>query len=233
MFLIALVIGTGVMLSVRNVNVSFLDSSGECAEEYEATRRNFDKLKGSGLLFIGGEDIYGKISAPEKLAVVSYEKKFPCTVDIVIRERVECFAVKREDGYDVYDEQGKIMDVRADNGGVPLARDGCPDVLVYAADSQIERVAEFMGNFKEEFGSLRRLAASVSAERYLELSLITVTLRSGLKISVSGWESRAADKIKKARETYLSLSEAQRTCGTVTVVDGRDGAAPVAKYSAQ
>ncbi|MDE6074947.1 MAG: hypothetical protein K2G26_00750, partial [Clostridia bacterium] len=79
-FCIAIVIGTGIILSVRNVNVTYIDYSGRYTEvEYAAARENLNKLKGSGLLFIGDDDVFGKVSATEVLAVESYEKKFPCT----------------------------------------------------------------------------------------------------------------------------------------------------------
>lgn len=232
-FLIALVIGTGVMLSVRNVNVSYIESSGTHREDYENTRQNLNKLKGSGLLFISKADIYNKVSSDEALAVVSYEKKFPCTIDIVLRERVECFALKKESGYDVYDEQGVFLRSKADSEDIPLNPvDGCPDILLKAVESQAENIAELMGYFKTEFGSLRRLVESVSAERYLELSLLTITLRSGMKISVSEWTVQTEAKIKKAYETYSSLTENQRVGGTITVADGRDNSGPVSRYSA-
>lgn len=232
-FLIALVIGTGVMLSVRNVNVSFIESSGNCREEYETTRRNLNNLKGSGLLFVNKEDIYSKVSSIEALSVVSYEKKFPCTIDIVIRERVECFAIKKEGGYDVYDEKGVYLRSGADSGEIPLnAVDGCPDILLNAVESQTEKIATLMGYFKNEFGSLRRLVESVSTERYLELSIFSITLRSGLKISLSEWGVQPEAKIKKAYEVYTSLSESQRVSGTITVADGRDNSGPVYRYTA-
>ncbi len=230
-FCIAIVIGTGIILSVRNVNVSYIDYSGKYTEvEYAAARENLNKLKGSGLLFIDDEDVYGKVLATEVLAVESYEKKFPCTVNVVIRERVECFTFKTESGYTVYDDYGKEIRT-VDTAEAPVnTLDGCPNVVLDCLPEQVEELATVCRYFKENFGALRRLVVGVSVKKYLELEILTITLRSGVTISVSEWHTAVQQKIKKAYETYSSLNDYQRAGGTITVIDGSDGSGAVAKY---
>ena len=141
-FLIALVIGTGVMLSVRNVNVSFTESTGEYKAVFEEANKNLKKLKGSGLLFVSEDDVLKKIDgtkaevggrtvkASDVLSVVKFEKKFPCTLDVYVEERVECFAVKTSLGYDVLDGGGKVIK-SVESDGVPVSSvDGSPLVLL-------------------------------------------------------------------------------------------------------
>lgn len=231
-FLIALVIGAGVILSVRNVNVSFIEYSGEYSEEYAQTRSNFNKLKGSGLLFIDDGDVYGKVEHKEIFAVESYEKKFPCTVNIVLRERIETFTVKNSSDYSVYDERGKHI---RNTESQPLNTvDRCPNILLECGESETEEVAalceEIKNNFfkEEEPKALRRLVKSVKTDE--RLGFIDVTLNSGLVISVYDWKISGAQKIKKAYEKYESLNEYQRICGTITVTSGKDSAGPVAGY---
>ena len=232
-FLIALVIGTGIILSVRNVNVTYIDSSGKRSEQYEVTRNNLNKLKGSGLLFIDDNDVAEKISSPEYIAVESYEKKFPCTVDVVLRERVETFACKNEIGYSVYDEKGKLIKTTVDDFAPANEIDGCPDIIVEAEQpDQIESIAAMCGYFGDNFGSLRRLVQSVAANRYLDIKIATITLRTGLTISLSEWQSSTEQKIRRAYEIYARLDDAERIKGSITVVDGTD-AGPVARYSAE
>lgn len=231
-FCIAIVIGTGIILSVRNVNVTYIDYSGRYTEvEYAEARENLNKLKGSGLLFIDDEDVFGKVTATEVLAVESYEKKFPCTVNVVIRERVECFTYKTENGYTVYDDYGK--EVRSvDTEEAPLnTLDGCPNVVLDCVSGQVEELATVCRYFEENFGALRRLVSSVSAKKYLELQIATITLRSGVTISISEWRTATEQKIKKAYETYSALNDYQRAGGTITVIEGRDGVGAVSKYS--
>lgn len=215
-FLIALVIGTGVILSVRNVNVSFIEYSGDYSEEYAATRKNFDSLKGSGLLFIDDGDIYGKVTAPDVLAVECYEKKFPCTVDIVLRERIETFTYKTDAGYSVYDERGKLIKRGVESE--PLnAVDGCPNVLLKCDEGDVAGLAALCAAFNENFGALRRMVKSVETSKFHGLQLVDINLYSGLKITVHDWKVSGALKIRKAFEIYEDMNEAQRINGTVNV----------------
>ncbi len=236
-FLIALVIGTGVILSVRNVNVSFIEYSGEYSgtpdSEYEKTRANFNKLKGSGLLFISDADVYGKVEDKDIFVVESYEKKFPCTVNIVLRERIETFALKKDDGsYAVYDERGKLIkNVETEPVNVI---DGCPDVALECGEGDVEEIAALCSHFKSNFfeadkaKAMRRLVKCVKTDD--RLGFVDIILNSGLTISVYDWKISGAQKIKRAYEVYRDLSEYQRVAGTITVIGGRDGSGPVAKY---
>lgn len=230
-FLIALVIGTGVILSVRNVNVSFIEYSGDYADEYAATRKNFDKLKGSGLLFIDDDDIYGKVTATDVLAVESYEKKFPCTVNIVIRERIETFTYKTDAGYSVYDERGKLIkgDIETEPANTV---DGCPNVLLICDEGDIVGLASLCAEFNENFKALRRMVESVETSKFPGLQIVSINLYSGLKIEVHDWKTSGAQKMRKACEKYDSLSEYQRISGSITVIGGVGSAGPQASYAA-
>lgn len=214
-FLIALVIGTGVILSVRNVNVSFIEYSGDYTEEYTATRKNFDKLKGSGLLFISDADVYGKVTATDVLAVESYEKKFPCTVNIVLRERIETFTYKTDAGYSVYDERGKL--IRNTENEPVNSVDDCPNVLLKCEADEIEQLAAVCAAFNENFGALRRMVESVETTVYPGLEYIDINFYSGFVISVHDWKVSGAQKIKKAYDKYNELSEYAKISGSITV----------------
>lgn len=236
-FLIALVIGAGVILSVRNVNVSFIEYSGEYSgtpdSEYEKTRANFNKLKGSGLLFISDADVYGKVEDTDIFVVESYEKKFPCTVNIVLRERIETFTLKKSDGsYAVYDERGKLI---KNTESEPMnVIDGCPNVSLECSESDAEEIAVLCSHFNSNFfeadkpKALRRLVKCIKTED--RLGLVDIIFNSGLTISVYDWKTSGAQKIKRAYEVYKDLNGYQRVTGTITVIGGRDGSGPIAKY---
>lgn len=230
-FLTALVIGAGIILSVQNVNVTYVYYDGDAhAAEYAETRGNLDKLKGSGLLFIGREDIEEKITDGGSLALESFEKVYPCTINIVIRERVETFALKTDGAaYAVYDEKGLYMRTGASAFN---AADGCPDVSVYGADeSSMPDVARICGYFGEIFSSFRRMVGSVTVTRISENDVFEFNLRSGFIIRIYGWNvDGGADgdraKLEKAYEKYSSLSDAQKLGGVLDVISGKDGGEP-------
>jgi len=234
-FCIALVIGAGIILSVRNVNVAIISySDGAWEEEYEKTRSNLSSLKGSGLLFISDEDVYSRVSDSEVLSVESIEKVFPCTVNVVLRERQETFAAATITGYNVYDEKGEIIKASQISDGVPISSaDGSPVVLVEASDvsSHIENVAALCACFKEEFGSLRRIVESISVVAKFENVLYVVNLRSGLSIYFGAEYSDVfADGMKKVYSVYSSLSSTKKLNGRITVSVNSDNE-PSAVYS--
>lgn len=235
-FLIALVIGAGIILSVQNVNVTYIYYGEDAhAADYAETRLNLDKLKGSGLLFIGREDVEEKIVNGEVLALESYEKVYPCTINIVIRERAETFARKSESGsgYAVYDEAGVFMRTAstADNAG-----DACPNVIVYGADeASMADVARICGYFKEIFSSFRRMVESVSVSRISDNDAFEFNLRSGFKIRVYGWNSQDSEnedvvKLEKAFEKYSSLTDEQKLEGVIDVITSKNGGEPSVIY---
>lgn len=232
-FLIALVIGAGVIFSVRNVNVTYINYSSSSDAEYEQCKKKLKEIKGSSLLFLKDGDIDEKIIYSQSIAVESYEKIFPCTVNVVLKERVESYAVKTADGYTLYDEDGeKIKTVSGET--TPLnALDGCPDVLLDAKEKDVKAVVKLCNRFKEEFGSVRRLLESVSAQSFFGMEIAEFKFRSGLTISVSGWRNYGELKIEKAFELYEGLNDSQKAGGSITVVDGLNGASASAKYSAE
>ncbi len=233
-FLIALVIGAGIILSVQNVNVRYVYyGENEHSDDYAETRLNLDTLKGTGLLFISREDLESKIVNGDVLALESYEKVYPCTINVVIRERTETFAVKSENGgYSVYDEAGALIKTAA----TPLNSDGSPNVVVEGTpESSMGDVARICGYFRETFSSFRRLVESVSVSRISEYETFEFLFRSGFKIRIYGWNSSDSvngDKIKieKAYEKYSSLTDVEKLDGVIDVIADKDGGEPSVIY---
>lgn len=216
-FCIAIVIGTGIILSVRNVNVSYIDYSGNYSKEFSANVESFKKIKGSGLLFVDDEDVYAKLVHGDVIAVESYEKVFPCTINVVLKERVESFAVRTASGYSIYDEDGKHMRSTTDISSVPHSlADGCPDVEVIAEEGKIGGIATLCRQFEDKFGSFRRLVERVTIRKF-GYEIASINLRGGTEITVTDWENSSQEKIAKAYEKYCALSDAERLKQTIAV----------------
>ncbi len=235
-FCISLVIGAGIIFSIRNVNVKYIYYSDNAyEEEYLKTREKLNGLKGYGLLFMRDEDVREKLTDTEVLAIDSIERVFPCTVNVVIRERLETFAVAAPNGYSVYDEAGKLIKASVISDGVPLnGRDGCPDLLIETDgaipdDETIVSIAKLCSAFKGEFGKLRRLVSSVSVAKFFESDMFVLNMYSGLSLYVGHGDE--VKMMSKAYETYSSLSEEQKLSGRIIVSEGADGE-PSAAYRA-
>ena len=234
-FCAAIVIGIGIIYSVKNVNVEFIDYSGNYTEEYERTKENLNKLKGSGLLFLSEEDVKSKLSGGDVITIKSYERIYPCTVNVTVKERVECFTVRTVDGFNVYDEDGVLMrSVRSEDGEYLNSLDNSPDISVSSADGKLtdedyKCIAVLCQSVKSSFEALRKLVDGITV--YTSLNTANVKFKSGISIAVSDWKNNAENKIKAVKEEYEKLSDKQRTCGMITVADGERGTEPTAKYN--
>ena len=242
-FFAAIIIGIGIIFSVKNVNVEFIGSGIDYSEEYAVelsseqtrTKENLNKLKGSGMLFVSASDISSKLSNGEKFVVESYERIYPCTINVVIKERVECFAVKYSDRVDVYDEDGVfIRNVRTE-GEYLNPFDNSPDIYVYTesplvklTDAEYRSVASLCGSIKSSFGALRKIVSDVTI--YSSLKTAEINLRSGISVVIYGWESGVEEKVSAVFEVYKNLSDKEKTCGKITVANGGLGNQPTAIY---
>jgi hypothetical protein len=215
-----------VIFSVRNVNIEFIKYSAEGSDEnimsiYNDSSLSFEKLKGSNILFIEDDDIEKHITNTDYLYLVSYEKVYPCTLDIVVKERVETFAIYGDDGYSIYDETGKLLRKSKDNIN---SSDNSPNLIVYADSSKMATVSSLCAYFKKDFSTLRNYVKSVQVTDSLieKTSTFTFIMHSGLTIEIVDYETLAEEKIWAAFVEYSSLSEAEKLRGKITVVD-RDG----------
>lgn len=235
-FCAAIVIGLGVIFSVKNVNVEFIDYTGQHNEEFERTRKNLNSLVGSGMLFISDDDVESKLSDERVIAVESYERIYPCTVNVVLKERIECFASVSDGIVYVYDEDGAFMRTERGEGDYLNPSDSSPDIIVSGEKAgtltaeEYKSVGVLLNNFKYSFGSLRKLVKSVVV--YPSVNSANVYLRSGISIVVSDWDKNAREKMAAVYDCYRSLSDAQKidAGGKITVADGAAGAQPVAIY---
>lgn len=234
-FCVALIIGLGVILSVRNVNVEFIKSSPEGSDEkiiaeYETTLSNFEKIKGSNLLFLSDDDISNYVSNKDYLFILSYEKVFPCSVNIKLKERVELFSYKTDEGFNIYDETGTFLRKSKTNTN---SLDASPNVLVDADLSQMPFIGTSCTYFKNSFSSIRNLVESIKVEESLldNTNTLTFNFYSGIKIVVADCKNSIEEKIKMAYSEYSSLSEKDKTCGVIRVVaSGEDKSTVQAVY---
>lgn len=213
-FCIAVIVGAGVILSIRNVNVEYLYFSSRGDEEYGRSHEKLDSLKGRNLMFLDEEDIYGCVSG-EVISVESYEKIFPCTLNVVLKERLEQYVRPTSSGgYDVYDSQGGYMGTRQENIN---PADSSPNVLISVDDEVFDSVISACGAFKQNFGTIRNLISRVTAgyDKVTGMSNLTFEFYSGMKLVVVNYEELASEKISAASDCYNSLSHDEKLHGSI------------------
>ncbi|HIU79306.1 MAG TPA: hypothetical protein IAC67_00100 [Candidatus Coproplasma excrementipullorum] len=217
LFCIAVIIGAGVMLSIRNVNVEYIYYSERGDGEYEQTVDNFEGLRGKNLLFLSDGEIAACVSG-DILTLESYDKVYPCTLNIVVKERLEQYCrANSSGGYDVYDSQGRPMGSRSENIN---PADDSPNVLLVADDDELALVLQMCGYFADNFGSIRNLVESVTTgyDAILSNSSLTFRLYSGLQIVIYDYEEYSAQKISAVYNEYCTLSESEKLRGAICAV---------------
>ena len=217
-FFAALVICVGKIFAIKNVNVTLITYADE--EEYtisyEKAKSSLGTFKGESILFLSTDDIVDALSG-SNYTVTSCEKKYPCTVNVVLSERLETYAVVVGGLYSMYDNNGKYLRSSVDNFNV---NDGTPNVeLTGIAVEKIADIAEIAKTFKEIFGSLRSIVAGISLdtndviEGYTDK--LNFNLRCGLKIQFDDYTQFTEEKIRMAYAKYCTLSDRQKLNGTL------------------
>lgn len=226
LFVIALAISAAVATMIKNVNVCYNQGTGEGLSAYNQTLAKLEALKGGNMFLLGDDDVYSCVTDSSKINLISYEKIYPCTLNIVISERVETFYSYSDDMFYVYDEDGVLMYSSAEYTGTEedgyvlnQTADNSPDVMITYGITQAERtfIADSCATFKQNFGSLRALVKSVYREKTPEYENLVFLLRSGLEIEISNCDELVEEKIVQACAHYETLSDGQKTSGQLRV----------------
>ena len=232
-FVTAVIVGVGVMLSVRNVNVEYIFYSDRGDSDYRASVERLDALKGENLASIEEDDIISCVDG-SFVTVVGYEKIFPCTLNVVLRERVEVFArANASGGYDMFDSRGEFMYSRRQNIN---DADASPDVLLDVDDADFAAAVEICGYFRESFGTLRNLVRRVVTAHDVVTGTAEMTLEfySGLKVVIVDYDEYADKKIAAVHDEYQTLDDGQKLRGSIYAVgSGEDGSDVFAAYNHQ
>lgn len=221
--LASVVIGAGVVLSVRNVNVTLISSSLEVdgaearAEIAKYKEKISRKVKGSLMFSVGEGSLEGVIDE-NVYEIEGFQKLYPCTLNVTIRERRETFATAlTEGGYSVYDENGKYISYKETNVN---GLDGAPNLLLEGAenDKELQALVSVSKEFKTAFKSLRGIAQKAvltKARVQTEKDKITFYLHGGLKIELLDCFVSANEKLTAASSVYSSLAAEKRLKGTI------------------
>lgn len=222
----AVLIGLGVIFSVRNVNVTLLSYS--CEQDSDDAQNKIAEFKGKILSEVRGtvmvfvhEDEVSAAIGDGDFVLESWEKVYPCTINVTVRERREVFAVSNGDEtYSVYDETGLFLR-RAETAEDAYNRvDKSPNLLIEGADNDedIKRVADICSIFRSKFMSLRSVAEKVvlsKAQSQLERDGVTFYLRCGVSIEIFDCGVLTEEKIEAGYNEFTSLSGERKLGGKI------------------
>ena len=241
--LASLIIGIGVIFAVKNINVSLLSYSyADGAEEeysetdaYDAIDHYEDillkKYRGTLMTFVKEDELAQVVKNSEddcgkKYVLEKCVKSYPCTLDIVIRERREAFVVQSGEFYNHYDEDGELLRASAEDDLNPI--DGAPNVYVSGAQSpaDMREVAKICVVFGDKFSALRSVVKSVNLQKSqseYSTDKIIFLLRCGVSVEIQDYSSSLVLKMTAAASEYQKLSGEQKLKGKIYALTTADG----------
>lgn len=224
-------LGMCIAFSVRNVNVSYLhyandgEESTLLAEAVIARVKNtiLDGCQGSLISSVDEDTVKSCVGTDYVLE--SFEKIYPCTINVRIRERREVYAVKYGDEYKIYDSDGVLLRIDAENVN---AFDGAPDVVLTGTrnEEDVKELAQLGALFEKNFSALRSAVEElkiIKEQSSLAKDRYCFVLRCGLTVELRDLVS-AEDKIVRAKNEFSKLSGEQKLGGKIycyTTEDGR------------
>lgn len=225
-FFAALIICVGRIFAVKNININLITYEEDSSESYEKAKEALSVYKGESILFLKESEIVETI-AGSNYVVTSCEKKYPCTVNVTLKERLEIFAVSVGGLYSMYDSDGKFLRTDFENAN---DIDGTPNVEVIGiAVEQMQPVADIAAMFKDNFGSLRSIVKSINLDSRPEIEgysdKLIFHLRCGLLIQLDDYTQDSEEKIAAAYRKFCTLSDKQKLSGRIRVnrVGGENG----------
>jgi len=223
-FFAAIVISIGMIFAVKNINVTMLTYSDDCTESYIDAKSSLKSIKGQSILFVRSADLSDALG-DSNYALESYEKKYPCTINVVLKERLELFAVSVGGQYSMYDSDGKFLRKDIENRNI---NDNSPNVeLTGIAVEEVEDVAKVAMMFKKKFNSLRSVVTSINVDNNPLIENYTAkiifNLRCGLKIELDNYTEYTDEKLDTAYLKFCTLTDRQKLSGTLRSYNLADG----------
>ena len=214
-FFVALVICVGRIFAVKNINVNLITYEEDYSESYSNAKKALSIYKGESLLFLSEADITKAVEG-SNYVVTSCEKKYPCTINVTIKERLEIFAVSVGELYSMYDGDGGYLRKSREN----VNTDGTPNVeLMGISIDEIQTIAKIASVFKTNFGGLRSIVESIRVDSNPDIEGYTeklaFNLRCGLVIQLDDYLNDYEEKISAVYSKFCTLSDRQKLSGKV------------------
>lgn len=221
-----ILIGVLVIFGVKNVNItlvgySFADENQaeEVINEYKS--KITGECSGDLMAFVNENQIR-EIVDGDAYTLVSFEKFYPCTLNITIRERREAFAVLKDGGtYEIYDDNGEYIRF-AENYELSFNTvDNLPNIVLTGVTqpSDVKVVADVASVFKNEFGALRSTVKEIVLDKNDVIAdyatSMKIVLSSDFVFELRRYETNSHAKLKTVIKTYNELDCSERLSGMI------------------
>ncbi len=224
--------GLNVIFTVSYIEASFSTFSAQGEADAKELKKELDGFVGDSMTFLDLSAVSEKVEAYPCFRLESVKKKFPKTVQVVVKERKELFAYETADGhYAMLDSDGICLRMSDEN----VSRTGGENIVLTNFRLDVEVGARAEGKYLDAL-----LATFSGIESYLpdaranvkEISLMfsnnednpvtnhfDIEMQEGVFVELYDPLSYADAKAKKAMEVYETLGDVTRMYGCITVVE--------------
>lgn len=226
--------GLNVIFTVSYIEASFSTFSAQGEEEAKTLKTELDGFVGDSMTFLDLGDVEETVKKYPSFRVESVKKKFPKTVQVVVKERRELFAYRTEAGYMMIDAEGNFLRISEEN----VSRTGGENVSLknFTLTAEVGERAE--GKYFDAllsafsgFGScLDDPRANIGEVQVVHnsdsnplLNSFEIEMREGVVIEMANPLSNAEEKAKRAIEIYNSLGDVAKMYGCITVTESQTG----------
>lgn len=250
LILVTAVLGFSIVLSVNDVCVQYTLYSEDAKARTAVLQEKLDAYLGKNFIFQNLDDFYAVYADDPYLNVLSVEKKFPDRIEIQVEERMETYAVARqEEGATVYyilDRDGNVLTRKAQNvnnldGGANVVLEGVSFTKLTVGekaegDSWADVLAVCRGVDQALSGlrsSVKRIVFSSPTSDAADDSVL-FEMAEGVTLSIFNPAHLTELKVEKSVGMYLGLSDLDKMFGKIETMDhATDASAVICTYTSR
>lgn len=226
--------GLNAVFTVTSVEAEFSILSAEGEREAKELKEKLDGFIGKSSTFLDEEEVRDIIASYPCMKAEKVEKRYPSTLGVAVSERREIFSVPTEHGYAVLSDDGTCLYYKNSltnrAGGENILLEGFSFSVVQGealSDQNFDTVLKAYGVLCEVLQEPRANVVSVTYRGGLVFDTFLIAMREGVRIEIVSPKELTAEKMRQAlvdeSEGYLTRSDGERLCGTITVVGSDDG----------
>lgn len=233
-FLSGAMLALSTVYRVETVTVNVQYVTEEAKTKGEVLQAHLEEAyEGVSTFFVKQETADEVLKEYPYFRLISFEKSFPKRIVIDVVENAETYAVKKaENEYYILSSDGVVLDIRdtyvnaltdeenviltglniaAEKGQMPLGDECFVEVL---ATCQA---------LSTKLNGIRANVVSVELMHRTPETVLAVTMREGVKIYLVNSAERTAKKIEVALAKYFSLSDEEKMCGRILLIESSEG----------
>ena len=232
-FLSGTLLGVSTVYQVDYVTVEASTVSEEAALEVRELQEKLEKAYHRSSIFFANADQANKlVKEYPYFRITGFYKSYPNRLIVKISEGAEIYAVESGEQYYILDGEGTTLSLREThinelNGAENVILKGLNVSAsigsVPVGDEEFSFMLALCKKVSEKFGGIRSKVSSVEVILRSPETIYCMTMREGIKIYFGSPSERMEEKVERALNEYLFLSNEEKLPGYLLVSENEEG----------